>query len=67
MKVSFHLFPPEKLTESLCKALYEMTMEKYLDVKVISTDVDGIPVVELFDADDQTENRLSFNIQLHQR
>jgi hypothetical protein len=42
-------------------------MEKCLDVKVVSTDVDGTPVVELFDADDQTGNSASFNIQLHQR
>lgn len=67
MKVSFHLFPPEKLTQSLCKALYEMTIEKRLDINVVSTDNNGIPVVEIYDADDQTGNNVSFNIQLHQR
>lgn len=44
-----------------------MTMDKCLDIKVVSTNIDGIPVVEVFDADDRTGNSISYNIQLHQR
>lgn len=67
MKVSFNLFPPEKFTESQCKALHEMIIDKYLDIDVVSTNNDGIQVVELYDADDQNGNRVSFNTQLYQR
>lgn len=67
LKVSFHLFPPENLIDqSRSRALYEMITEKSLDVFVISTKSDGIQVVEIFDADDQNVNRLSFNTQLYQ-
>ncbi|XP_022175197.1 uncharacterized protein LOC111037126 isoform X2 [Myzus persicae] len=67
LKVSFHLFPPENLIDqSRSRALYEMITEKSLDVFVISTNSDGIQVVEIFDADDQNPNRLSFNTQLYQ-
>jgi len=66
--VSFHLFPPENLKDqSRSKALYEMLIDKSLDINVISTTSDGIQVVEIFDADDQSANRLSFNTQLYQR
>jgi len=66
--VSFHLFPPENLQDqSRSRALYEMIINKSLDINVISTDRDGIQVVEIFDADDQNINRLSFNTQLYQR
>jgi hypothetical protein len=44
-----------------------MIIDKSLDINVISTDSDGIQVVEIFDADDQNINRLSFNTQLYQR
>jgi len=44
-----------------------MITEKSLDVFVISTNSDGIQVVEIFDADDKNPNRLSFNTQLYQR
>lgn len=68
LKVSFHLFPPENLKDqSRSKALYEMLIDKSLDINVISTTSDGIQVVEIFDADDQSANRLSFNTQLYQR
>jgi len=68
LKVSFHLFPPENLIDqSRSRALFEMITEKYLDVFVVSTNNDGIQVVEIFDADDQNPNRLSFNTQLYQR
>jgi len=66
--VSFHLFPPENLIDqSRSKAVYEMLTDKFLDINVISTTSDGIQVVEIFDADDQSANRLSFNTQLYQR
>jgi len=66
--VSFHLFPPENLIDqSRSKALYEMLNNKSLDINVISTTSDDIQVVEIFDADDQSANRLSFNTQLYQR
>jgi len=67
LKVSFHLFPPTKFTISLSKALEEMIIDKLLDVKVISTDNDGVQVVEVYDSDDKTGNCLSFNTQLYQR
>lgn len=67
MKVSFNLFPPEQLTESRSKALNEMIANKSLDIKVISTNSDGIQVVEVYDAEDETENHISFNTQLYQR
>lgn len=44
-----------------------MIKDKSLDVKVVSTNADGIQVVDIFDADDQAEDRVSFNIQLYQR
>ncbi|XP_025200911.1 tudor domain-containing protein 7-like [Melanaphis sacchari] len=67
LKVSFHLFPPENLIDqSRSKALYEMMIDKSLEINVISTNSDGIQVVEIFDADDQNPNRLSFNTQLYQ-
>lgn len=66
--MSFHLFPPENLIDqSRSKALYEMLINKSLDINIISTTSDGIQVVEIFDADDQSANRLSFNTQLYQR
>jgi len=66
--VSFHLFPPENLVDlSRSRALFEMITEKSLDVFVVSTNSDGIQVVEIFDADDKNPNRLSFNTQLYQR
>lgn len=66
--MSFHLFPPENLVDqSRSKALYEMLTDKSLDINVISTTSDGIQVVEIFDADDQSANRSSFNTQLYQR
>lgn len=67
MKVGFHLFLPEEFTKSRSKALYEMVSEKSLDVKVVTTDSEGVQVVEIFDAADDLENRTSFNIQLYQR
>lgn len=67
LKVSFNLFPPEKLTEGRSRALYEMIIEKSLDVEVVSTNSDGIQVVDIYDADDRNENDLSFNAQLYQR
>lgn len=67
LKVSFNLFPPEKLTESKSRALYEMMIEKSLHVKVVSTNCDGIQVVDVYDADEQNENKVSFNTQLYQR
>lgn len=66
--MSFHLFPPEYLKDqSRSRALYEMIYNKPLDINVISTNSDGVQVVEIFDADDQNPNRLSFNTQLYQR
>lgn len=67
MKVEFHLFPPEKLNDKLSKALYEMTLNKLLDVKIVSTNNDGVQIVEMFDINDLTGNYLSFNTQLYQR
>lgn len=66
MKVSFHLFPPEKLTESQSKALYEMLAHKPLNIEVVSTNNQGIQVVEIYDTKDKTENRISLNTQLYQ-
>lgn len=67
LKVSFHLFPPENLVDqSRSKAVHEMLTNKSLDINVISTTSDDIQVVEIFDADDQSANRLSFNTQLYQ-
>lgn len=65
--MGFHLFPPEKLTASQSRALYELVNGKSLEVKVVSTDNDGIQVVEIFDANDENANRISFNTQLYQR
>lgn len=66
--MSFHLFPPENLVDqSRSKAVHEMLTNKSLDINVISTTSDDIQVVEIFDADDQSANRLSFNTQLYQR
>lgn len=67
LKVSFHLFPPKQFTASLSKALEEMTIDKSLDIKVVSTDNDGVQVVEIYDSDDKTGNCISFNTQLYQR
>lgn len=67
MKVSLNLFPPEKFTESQSKALYEMIIDKYLDIDVVTTNSDGIQVVELYDCDDESEHRISFNTLLYQR
>lgn len=61
-----HLFPPDKLTESQSKALYEMMAQKSLDIEVVSTNSKGIQVVEIYDAKDRSENRVSFNTQLYQ-
>lgn len=44
-----------------------MIIDKSLDVTVISTDSDGIQVVEIFDSNDENADRLSFNKQLYQR
>lgn len=44
-----------------------MINEKSLDVEVVSTDSDGIQIVEIYDADGLNENDLSFNAQLYQR
>lgn len=65
--MSFNLFPPEKLTASRSRALYEMMVDKSLHVKVVSTDSDGIQIVDVYDADEQNENKVSFNTQLYQR
>lgn len=67
VKVSFHLFPPQKLTPSQSKALYEMINNKYLDVELVSTNIDGVQVVDIYDHEDQNVNRISFNTQLYQR
>ncbi|XP_050422337.1 uncharacterized protein LOC126834455 [Adelges cooleyi] len=66
LKVSFHLFPPEQFTESKSRALYEMAVEKLLDVVLISTNKDGVPIVEIFDAEEDHTTRISYNTQLYQ-
>lgn len=63
LKVSFHLFPPENFTKSLRKALQELVIDKYLNINVVTTNSDGIQVVELFDADETDYS--SFNTQLY--
>ncbi|XP_050537895.1 uncharacterized protein LOC126903619 isoform X2 [Daktulosphaira vitifoliae] len=66
LKVGFHLFPPEEFTESRSRALYEMAIDKLLDVVLITKDNAGVPVVEIFDAAEDPNTRLSFNTQLYQ-
>jgi len=44
-----------------------MITDKSLDINVVSTDNDGVQIVEIFDSDDSTGNRVSFNIQLYER
>lgn len=61
------MFPPEELNESRSRALNEMISDKPLDIEVVSTNSDGIQVVEIYDGNDPSEDRISYNAQLYQR
>lgn len=44
-----------------------MINDKPLDIEVICSNSDGIQVVEMYDGNDPSEDRISFNAQLYQR
>lgn len=44
--------------------MQELVIDKYLNINVVTTNSDGIQVIELFDAD-ETDNYSSFNTQLY--